>query len=262
MQRYSCSWSVSAACATAPRTSSGFSRANSGSRRRQLRRSCRWATATRGGVPIAAANHPVRSDRSNGRVARPARRQRSARQVGRLSGCSRNGQCRVQPPVGSAFQPTLETEGLTPALDNRMCTHQMHADGFERYTRMRNRSCWSAAIAGRRSSRHPAAGAETGTRSGSQPLRGASTGEAASTHSVRRPASRRSLVKLMNLEQDLGAVNETDFDDAGVASFSMPTRGSWLVSVVWTRRLANASTRTSKRRSRASRSASRPTYRH
>jgi hypothetical protein len=29
-------------------------------------------------------------------------------------------------------------------------------------------------------------------------------------------------------------------DDAGVASFSMPTRGSWLVSVVWTRRLADA----------------------
>ena len=49
------------------------------------------------------------------------------------------------------------------------------------------------------------------------------------------------LVKLMNLERDLGAVNESLSDDAGVASFSMPTRGSWLVSVVWTRRLANAS---------------------
>jgi len=29
-------------------------------------------------------------------------------------------------------------------------------------------------------------------------------------------------------------------DDAGMASFSMPTRGSWLVSVVWTRRLDDA----------------------
>jgi hypothetical protein len=48
------------------------------------------------------------------------------------------------------------------------------------------------------------------------------------------------LVKLMNLEQDLAAANESLTDDTGGASFSMPTRGNWLVSVVWTRRLADA----------------------
>jgi uncharacterized GH25 family protein len=47
------------------------------------------------------------------------------------------------------------------------------------------------------------------------------------------------LVKLMNLEQDLTGANQTLTDDAGMASFSMPTHGKWLVSVVWTRRLAD-----------------------
>jgi uncharacterized GH25 family protein len=48
------------------------------------------------------------------------------------------------------------------------------------------------------------------------------------------------LVKLMNLAEDLTGANESVTDDAGMASFSMPTRGSWLVSVVWTRRLDDA----------------------
>jgi uncharacterized GH25 family protein len=48
------------------------------------------------------------------------------------------------------------------------------------------------------------------------------------------------LVKLMDLAEDLTGANESVTDDAGMASFSMPTRGSWLVSVVWTRRLDDA----------------------
>ena len=54
-----------------------------------------------------------------------------------------------------------------------------------------------------------------------------------------RPLS-GALVKLMNLAEDLTGANESVTDDAGLASFSMPTRGSWLVSVVWTRRLDDA----------------------
>ena len=33
------------------------------------------------------------------------------------------------------FNEYIETEGLTPALEYRMRTHQMHVDGFERYSR-------------------------------------------------------------------------------------------------------------------------------
>ena len=33
------------------------------------------------------------------------------------------------------FNAYLETEGLTPALEHRARTHQMHVDGFERYSR-------------------------------------------------------------------------------------------------------------------------------
>ena len=140
------------------------------------------------------------------------------------------------------FNEYLETEGLTPALDHRMRTHQMHADGFERYSR----TAKSIVLVGRHSRQAqlhvtrplglkleivPQVSPYAEPRPVRLPVRILYDG---------RPVA-GALVKLMNLEQDLGAVNESLTDDAGVASFSMPTRGSWLVSVVWTRRLANAS---------------------
>jgi uncharacterized GH25 family protein len=48
------------------------------------------------------------------------------------------------------------------------------------------------------------------------------------------------LVKLMNLEQDLASPIESLTDVTGVATFTMPKRGSWLVSMVWTTRLDDA----------------------
>lgn len=47
-------------------------------------------------------------------------------------------------------------------------------------------------------------------------------------------------VKLYNLEQDLAPVDVRRTDHTGLATFPMPQTGSWLVSVVWTKRLENS----------------------
>jgi uncharacterized GH25 family protein len=48
-------------------------------------------------------------------------------------------------------------------------------------------------------------------------------------------------VKLYNLEQDLAAVDVRRTDHTGLATFPMPSGGSWLISVVWTKRLESSS---------------------
>lgn len=47
-------------------------------------------------------------------------------------------------------------------------------------------------------------------------------------------------VKLYDLEQDLAPVDMRRTDHSGLATFPMPASGSWLVSVVWTKRLENS----------------------
>jgi uncharacterized GH25 family protein len=138
------------------------------------------------------------------------------------------------------FNDYLEAEGLTPALEFRSRTHQMHVDGFERYSR----TAKSIVLVGRhnrQAQRHvteplglkleivPQVSPYAEPQPVRLPLRVLYEG---------RPLA-GALVKLLNLEQDLTGANQTLTDDAGLASFSMPTRGKWLVSVVWTRRLAD-----------------------
>jgi len=138
------------------------------------------------------------------------------------------------------FNEYLEAEGLTPALQYRTRTHQMHVDGFERYSR----TAKSIVLVGRHSrqaQRHvtqplgfkleivPQVSPYAEPQPAQLPVRVLYEG---------RPLT-GALVKLMNLEQDLTGANQTLTDDAGMASFSMPTHGKWLVSVVWTRRLAD-----------------------
>jgi uncharacterized GH25 family protein len=139
------------------------------------------------------------------------------------------------------FNDYLEAEGLTPALEYRTRTHQMHVDGFERYSR----TAKSIVLVGRRNrqaQRHvtqplglkleivPQVSPYAEPQPVQLPLRVLYEG---------RPLA-GALVKLLNLEQDLTGANQTLTDAAGLASFSMPTRGKWLVSVVWTRRLAES----------------------
>jgi len=139
------------------------------------------------------------------------------------------------------FNEYLETEGLTPALEYRTRTHQLHVDGFERYSR----TAKSIVLVGRhnrQAQRHvtqplglkleivPQASPYADPQPTRLPLRVLYQGHPLAG----------ALVKLLNLDQDLTGANQTVTDGAGMASFSMPTRGNWLVSVVWTRRLEDS----------------------
>lgn len=138
------------------------------------------------------------------------------------------------------FNAYLEVAGLTPALDRRVHEHEMHADGFERYSR----AAKSIVLVGA-----PGSQAHV-TRPSGLPLE---IVPIVSPYSEPRPASfpvrilyegsvlPGALVKLIDLEQDLAVVDARRSDSGGVATFAMPRRGSWLVSVVWTKPLANAS---------------------
>jgi uncharacterized GH25 family protein len=139
------------------------------------------------------------------------------------------------------FNEYIQAEGLRPAIEYRMRTHQMHVDGFERYSR----TAKSIVLVGPHSRQaQPHVTQPLGLKLEIVPQVSPYAEPQPTRFPVRvlydgRPLP-GALVKLMNLEQDLAAANQSLTDDDGVASFSMPTRGSWLVSVVWTRRLANA----------------------
>lgn len=139
------------------------------------------------------------------------------------------------------FNEYLELEGLTPALEHRRRTHQMHVDGFERYSRAA-KSIVLVGDARRRAQVHvtqplglkleiiPQVSPYAQPRPTRFPVRILYDGRALAG----------ALVKLMNLEQDLASPIESLTDVTGSASFTMPKRGSWLVSVVWTQRLEDA----------------------
>ena len=140
------------------------------------------------------------------------------------------------------FNAYLEAEGLTPALEHRARTHRMHADGFERYSRVAK----SIVLVGARNGHVPDRVLRPfGLRLEIVPE--------VSPYAMPRPAQfpvrvlyggeplRGASVKLMNLDQQLAIEDEQRTNGAGVAIFSMPRGGSWLVSVVWTRPLTDAS---------------------
>lgn len=140
------------------------------------------------------------------------------------------------------FNDYLEAEGLTPALDYRARTYRMHVDGFERYSRAaksivavgpRNRQATAAITRplGLRLEIVPEINPYVTPRPlqfpvrvlyGGKPLAGA-------------------LVKLMSLDQELTVTDQQRTNGAGVASFAMPAGGSWLINVIWTMPLTNAS---------------------
>jgi uncharacterized GH25 family protein len=140
------------------------------------------------------------------------------------------------------FNAYLETEGLTPALEHRARTHQMHVDGFERYSR----AAKSIVLVG-------ASGAQSQpyvTKAFGLPLE---IVPVVNPYSEPRPTSfplrvlynggilAGALVKLIDLEQDLAPVDARRSDKSGLVTFTIPRAGSWLVSVVWTKRLENSS---------------------
>jgi uncharacterized GH25 family protein len=139
------------------------------------------------------------------------------------------------------FNSYLEVEGLTPALDYRARTHQMHVDGFERYSRAA-KSIVLVGAPGSQSHAHvtrplglqleivPAVDPYSEPRPASLPMRILCDGRVL-------PGA---LVKLIDLEQHIAPVDARRTDGSGVATFAMPRSGSWLVSVVWTEPLLNS----------------------
>jgi uncharacterized GH25 family protein len=140
------------------------------------------------------------------------------------------------------FNAYLETEGLTPALEYRARTHQMHVDGFERYSRAA-KSIVLVGASSVQSQPHvtqplglpleivPVVNPYGEPRPTSFPVRVLYDGQVL-------PGA---LVKLSNLEQGLAPVDARRSDKFGLVTFTMPQTGSWLVSVVWTKRLENSS---------------------
>ena len=140
------------------------------------------------------------------------------------------------------FNAYLETEGLTPALEHRARTHQMHVDGFERYSRAA-KSIVLVGAPGAQSQPHvtkplglpleivPVVNPYAEPRPTSFPVRVLYNGQVLAG----------ALVKLIDLEQDLAPVDARRSDKLGLVAFKMPETGSWLVSVVWTTRLQNPS---------------------
>jgi hypothetical protein len=138
------------------------------------------------------------------------------------------------------FNDYLQAEGLTPALELRKWMHRMNTDGSERYSRQTKaivqvgspNAASQAQITrplGLQLEIVPELSPYTAPRGThlpvrviyeSQPLAGA-------------------LVKLTDLDHDAAPVEALRTDESGRAIFTMPSRGRWLLNVVWTKALTS-----------------------
>jgi hypothetical protein len=136
------------------------------------------------------------------------------------------------------FNDYLKAEGLTPALEQRARLHLMDADGSERYSRCAKAIVQvgpSAAGPQRLISKPiglpleivPEASPYDVPRSATLPVRVIYEG---------RPLA-GALVKLTNLKDDASPLEVRQTDHEGRASFTMPSSGSWLLNVIWTKPL-------------------------
>ena len=132
------------------------------------------------------------------------------------------------------FNDYVEAEGLTPARMLREAARRMDAEGAERYSRVTKAILQIG----------PAGDAASVTRPLGLPLE---IVPELDPYAVPRPASlpvrvfydgqplAGALVKLTDLEHDAAPLDRQRTDAMGRARFALPTRGSWLLNVVWTR---------------------------
>jgi uncharacterized GH25 family protein len=136
------------------------------------------------------------------------------------------------------FNDYLKAEGLTPALEQRERTHRMGADGSENYSRQAKTIVQVGAAEARSQAQVtkplglpleivPEQSPYTMPRPATLPVRVIYLG---------RPLA-GALVKLTNLEHDAVPFAIQLTDHTGRASFTMPTEGTWLLNVIWTRPL-------------------------
>ena len=134
------------------------------------------------------------------------------------------------------FNDYLQHEGLTPAIEQRRRTHRTDADGSEQYSR-----CVKSIIQVGAPDAKPQAQLSKPLglpleivlernpygepRSATLPVRVFYEGQ----------LLKGALVKLTNLEHDDAPFAMQITDNAGRAIFAMPTAGSWLLNVIWTK---------------------------
>jgi len=134
------------------------------------------------------------------------------------------------------FNDYLRAEGLTPALDQRIRLHRMDRDGSENYSRCA-KSILEVGPGGAGSQSQvtrlvglpleivPERSPYAKPRSPTLPIRVLYLG---------RPLG-GALVKLTRLEDDAAPAETHLTDRAGRATFAMPSSGTWLLNVIWTR---------------------------
>jgi hypothetical protein len=134
------------------------------------------------------------------------------------------------------FNDYLKVEGLTPALVQRERTHRMDTDGSENYSR-RAKSIVQVGLPGTGSQAQV-------TRPVGLPLE---IVPEVSPYAQPRPASlpvrvlyegrplAGALIKLTNLAHDAAPLETHLTDQTGRAIFTMPSTGTWLLNVIWTK---------------------------
>jgi uncharacterized GH25 family protein len=136
------------------------------------------------------------------------------------------------------FNDYLKVEGLTPALEQRKRDNRMNADGSERYSR-----CAKAIVQVGTSSARTQGQVEkpVGLALEIVPERNPYSVPRSAILPVRVIYEGRSLagalVKLTNLDDDASPFEMHLTDRDGRASFMMPSSGSWLLNVIWTKAL-------------------------
>jgi hypothetical protein len=134
------------------------------------------------------------------------------------------------------FNDYLQVEGLTPALEQRARLHQMDADGSERYSRCAKSIVRVGSLGSQSQDQTntpvglpleivPETNPYSTPQSATFPIRVIYAG-----HPL--PGA---LVKLTNLEHDAAAFEMHLTDRGGHAIFTMPSSGTWLLNVIWTK---------------------------
>ena len=134
------------------------------------------------------------------------------------------------------FNDYVRVEGLTPALDYRMRLSRMETDGSERYSR-----CAKSLV------QVGPAGAETQSQVNKPVGLPLEIVPEVNPYGMRRSPSlpvvvfyagqplAGALVKLTDLKEDARPLEMHVTDQDGRASFTMPSSGTWLLNVIWTR---------------------------
>ena len=139
------------------------------------------------------------------------------------------------------FNDYLQVEGLTPALQQRIKTKRTDTDGSECYSR----SAKVLVQVGDRRSAEQTINQPLGLPLEIVPEQNPYSEPRPAALAVRvfyerRPLA-RALVKLTQLEHDSTPFETHLTDSTGRAVFHMPTGGTWLLNVIWTRPLPRTS---------------------